>query len=180
MVTIRVPFKRPVASVSTPNGSVVAAPSPTPNAEAEQLRSDRALKTLEGIAAIVQSMAEEQDRQFSEAKQQLALAAIEVCRQVLGEDSELLQQRVQHFVDLAIQENAAHRSTTSLTAFVHPTCVSMIQNWTLEHEMTNLHCKPDATLAPGDCRVESEGKGIAASLDAFLEATMMRLEGVRL
>ncbi|MEO1619357.1 MAG: FliH/SctL family protein [Planctomycetota bacterium] len=175
MAVIKIPFSAPVANVTTTKGSVTEFEVETKQSDGD-LHALEALEVLRQIESQMVGLRQDWDRQAKATEKQLVEIAISVARQALGSDSELIQERVQHFAEQLLHHFSPPEAS-GLTAFVHPDCVTTLQQWARNSEATDLVCKPDPNLAPGDCRIEADGKGLSASLDSLLNATSIQLGG---
>ncbi|QEF97632.1 flagellar assembly protein H [Stieleria maiorica] len=193
MPTIQIPFDRSLANVTlargplppatpnlpagtSPNGAASAATEPTTVAEAESAARDEAaaaaLKTLHSIEQKLKLLDARLDEELSTIGVQLTAAATQIAKQALGSDNALVEERVAHFANLLLRQ--VHPSQSAVI-YVHPDYVVSLQSWLSQIDYEAIEIQGDATVQPGDCRIESNGKGFLASLDSFLDAAGKQL-----
>lgn len=171
MSTFRLQFDPSLRSVMPMRGTVTVGEVPTSPAASRNYEAD-ALRTLNALGKKIAHLENDFHRQFAQMKESLVKLAVDVARGVLSEDPELVQQRVRRFVEIACEEM---QPVVPDTVYVHPECVAAIVQWKTGCDPLNFDVQPDATLAPGDCRIERDNKGMVATLDAFLHSALVRL-----
>ncbi|WP_182868010.1 FliH/SctL family protein [Rhodopirellula sp. JC639] len=197
MPVIQIPFDRSLANVTlargplpatTPGLPAGASPDLTAGAAAEPLtkagsdagatakaesaardaaREAAALKTLQSIEQQLNLLDAKLEEEFSTIGVQLTAAATQIAKQALGSDSALVEERVAHFANLLLRQ--VHPSQSAVI-YVNPDCVVSLQSWLSQVDYEAIEIQGDATVQPGDCRIESNGKGFLASLESFLDA----------
>ncbi len=189
MAVIQIPFDQSLANVTIARGPL-AIPSATattsaladsqPIARSASESRDEiaasALKTLQSIEQQLQHLDAKLDQEFSSIGVQLTAAATQLAKQALGSDSSLVEERVAHFANILLRQ--VHPSQSAVI-FVNPDCVTPLESWLSQVEYEAIEIQADATVPPGDCRIESNGKGFLASLESFLDAAGKQLSTIR-
>ncbi|OYP32290.1 FliH/SctL family protein [Rhodopirellula sp. MGV] len=167
MPTIQIPFPKNLSTVSTTTGHVTQI-----QAEPAKNPFDDVVNSIDVMTAAIAELQQSRKEQFEQIEAKLISTACQIAREALGDDHELIATRVKHFTDCLLSEL---QSSKDAVIFVHPTVVNALaENETLrQHDAIDI--VSDTTVQPGDCRVEIEGKGLLASLDAFLDAASLRL-----
>ncbi|QDV86358.1 FliH/SctL family protein [Planctomycetes bacterium TBK1r] len=197
MAVIQIPFDQSLANVTVARGPLampstsgvssaamnVSANAPAasnPNARsAAESRDDiaaSALKTLQSIEQQLQHLDAKLNEEFSSIGVQLTAAATQLAKQALGSDSSLVEERVAHFANILLRQ--VHPSQSAVI-FVNPDCVTPLESWLSQVEYEAIEIQADATVQPGDCRIESNGKGFLASLESFLDAAGKQMSMIR-
>ncbi|QDV45552.1 flagellar assembly protein H [Stieleria neptunia] len=158
------------------NGHAAAQPSARSAAESRDESAASALKTLQSIEQQLQHLDAKLDEEFSSIGVQLTAAATQLAKQALGSDSSLVEERVAHFANILLRQ--VHPSQSAVI-FVNPDCVTPLESWLSQVEYEAIEIQADATVQPGDCRIESNGKGFLASLESFLDAAAKRMSTAR-
>ncbi|MCA9136748.1 MAG: hypothetical protein KDB00_08315 [Planctomycetales bacterium] len=176
---IQLPFPTSLSNVSVTRGAVNR-PSTTDSAGPDQSGSNAAtvvaaqqvaLETLAAIDQKIQSLAANRQDDFSAVGAQLVAAATQIAREALGSENSLIEQRVTHFADVLLRQIHPKQSAVF---FVNPDCVAILKNWIDQSEVSDIEIQADATVPPGDCRIELDDKGFLASLESFLDAAGKR------
>ncbi|MEM8736046.1 MAG: FliH/SctL family protein, partial [Planctomycetota bacterium] len=121
---------------------------------------------LQGLANKLDSHYAEVSAQVAAMRESYASGVIELTRVLVGTESELVNQRLQRFLDTAFE---AIQPDKCVRIIVHPEQQAMIAEWLQASGRTEFELQVDAGLAPGDCRIDGESSGFSATLDAFLD-----------
>ncbi|MCC9602001.1 hypothetical protein LOC67_15675 [Stieleria sp. JC731] len=167
MAVIQIPFPKKLSSVSTTRGHVKNL-----QVVPEEEPQNDVLEAIGGIAAAIDLLQQQRQEQFGEISAKLIATACQIARDALGSENELIEQRVNHFTKVLLDEL---QESKDAIIFVHPTLVETLSQHEAIIQKGSIEILPDTTVAPGDCRVEIEGKGLLASLDAYLDAASLRL-----
>lgn len=180
MPVIQIPFSHSLANVSLSRGDAIrnatggepvatppgnAQTEPVPDSE-QSLATD-ALRTLDSIAQQIRDLDAKLECELASVGVQLVAAATQIAREALGSDNALLEERVAHFAETLLRQI---RPDQSATFFVNPSCMASLQAWMSASDHPPITILPDATVPPGDCRIETNDKGFLASLESFLDA----------
>lgn len=138
---------------------------------AEDGSKQTALDTLASIHQTLQGLSATRQSEFSAIGAQLVAAAKQIAREALGSESSLIDERVTHFADVLLRQI---HPTQPAVFYVNPECISALKNWLEQSEGGELEIQADATVPPGDCRIELDDKGFLASLESFLDAAGKR------
>jgi flagellar biosynthesis/type III secretory pathway protein FliH len=171
MAVFQIPFRRPPRHITASRGRVTTHRL----AAAEPPDRDPARDALESLARIEQALEGLEtsvDHQMASVREQIVTIAAGLAKQALNSDHELVEARVQHFAEVLFRQMQA---SDPLVAYVHPECVSVLRQWAEDGQRQHIQVQPDENLEAGDCRLEADGKGVLASLDAFLEAAARRV-----
>lgn len=169
-----------VINLDSPLKTVIPKGSPIPpdvNVESRTVETTRSYgaglvataKAIEESVLRIRTTIESQQNQI----ETFALAfATEFVRTVLGTVDELIQQRLERAVSLALEDVD---SELPPKVFVHPSCLQHIQAWLSSNTEFEIEVLPDEALIAGDCRVEFGNEGLLASLDSQLELIQTKL-----
>ncbi|MCD0459816.1 FliH/SctL family protein [Roseiconus lacunae] len=167
MAVIQIPFPNNLANVSTSHGRVTQQTTTSvDNGKAELAEA------INAVTAAIETIREDRQQQFATMTNKLIATACQIAREALGEENELLDKRVKHFTETLLGEL---QESKDATIFVHPSVIKSLAENDLIAQNDAVEIVPDATVAAGDCRVEIDGKGLLASLDAYLDAASLRL-----
>mgnify|MGYP001794534826 CR=1 FL=1 len=172
MPVVTIPFDQPPSNISASHGRVTQVTRDVDAAEA-QAASD-ALRAMQSIENELQAIHETMHHACEDAQTRVMSAAIRIAKEALGSENDLIEQQVTHFADVLMQQL---QPAPGAVAFVHPSCLQSMQQWKLNQKIPALEIQGDASVAAGDCRIEVNGKGLLASLDAFLDAAARSREG---
>lgn len=171
MVKIEIPFKQAPTSIQSHDGNVTtvaAAP------RVDQVSQDRteAMQALDAMASQLQRLDRIMKTKVEMIGSQVRTIAMELARQALTDDDELVQARVQQFAETLLAESLADGSEQNAPAklFAHPNCVVTLQQWCEQSGRNDVNVLSDPALAPGDARVELGSAGLLAALTELLTA----------
>jgi flagellar biosynthesis/type III secretory pathway protein FliH len=158
----------PGAVVTIQQASTAASPTKSHDAEA--------VDTLRAIETRLSALEAELHNRMDQVGQRIISLAIEITGSILNEDDSLIEKRVRHYLELALDQSdiVGHR-----TVYVHPTCVPPIKRWIEETGVDSITVKEDVSVIPGDCRLESGNNGVSLALDAYLDAMSSHLNSKR-
>jgi flagellar biosynthesis/type III secretory pathway protein FliH len=166
MTETRIRIAAPIRRVTASSGRMILHQLPEQAPQPVVEDSTVAIQTLDSIEAKLTQISNLIETRFAELGEQVALVASDVAKQVLRSDPELIQQRVVEFAQQTLQHPKAK---TPATMHVHPECMETLEHWLAETGHGSIDLQADATLEPGDCRVEFDDKGLFASLDSLIE-----------
>ena len=98
--------------------------------------------------------------------------AANIAEGVLNEDRDLIDERVQRFLELSMQQMLPLKVRS---VYLHPSCHSAVESWLEKTSESSIEIFEDASILPGDCRVECDETGIVARLDNYLQAATAEL-----
>ena len=156
----------PIARDTAADNTHQAAP---PATECET--STAAVQTLAAMNAQLTLLDQTLKDELASIGAHLVAAATQIAKEALGSDNALVEERVAHFADVLLRKIPSDRSAVF---YVHPSCVATLSDWMSRQQDAAMTIQPDATVEPGDCRIESDDKGFLASLDSFLHAAAKR------
>jgi flagellar biosynthesis/type III secretory pathway protein FliH len=172
MSEFHVAFTINPSSISAPNGRLTIVEAPKVSAAPIKTYDAEAFAAIDCISAKLTELEDLLERRIDLMKQQISSLAIDVARAVVSDEELLIQKRVQSFVQAAFDQQ--HPSIPR-TISVHPECLAPIQRWLQQGSHSGIEIKEDASILPGDCRIESGETGVAATLDAFLDLVFKQL-----
>ncbi|TWU02174.1 FliH/SctL family protein [Stieleria varia] len=91
--------------------------------------------------------------------------AVQVARSVLNGSDELIEQRVTQYVKRGVD---ALPPKIDATVYVSPDCLSAVQDWVRDEEITRVSVLADKSVGAGDVRVETDHSGLLLELDSYL------------
>ncbi|NNE01509.1 MAG: hypothetical protein HKN47_29710 [Pirellulaceae bacterium] len=171
MSNVQLQFKTMPTSIAAPGCHVsqheMAAKPADPQLDVQ------AAATLQAIATSIHALRSDVDQQLSQIQQSTTAIAIEICRAVLSDGAEeLVAKRIEHYLQLALEQM---RPDAPKQVSVHPDCADRIASWIADSVDPNIIISTDASIAAGDCRIESGQTGISASLNDFLDSITQQL-----
>ena len=101
--------------------------------------------------------------------------AFEILRDVLQNDCELSTARLQSYLSVAFEDGQPDLAKGAPLLLVHPSMLSVAQEWIAEHSLAGIEVDDANDLVPGDCRIEINDTGLFASLDAQLQLIRTRV-----
>ena len=159
MKKVQIVLDRPVTAATATRGD-----DPTIQ---ERHARDLALQTLEQIEMRLQAIQTETRSQIQQVGTHVIDLAINVAKSLFANDSELLNRRLDRFIELGIECSAPAQISTIA---VHPECCEAIEKWKQDDSLRDLKIVGDPMIQPGDCRVETDEQGLLMELDSFLQA----------
>lgn len=168
MTNFKLKFNAPVVSLAlcSPLGRMrIEDSGALPDLESNRLNSE-ALLILRQISQRLDALESELQAQLQHQQREILSKAAEIAQMIVQSDEILIQSQLENFVRSCLGTIPA---TTPRSVHVHPDYVTPIQIWLKQFGSEPITVHPDASLAPGDCRVESAEGGVAATLEAFLE-----------
>ena len=200
MPVIRIPFAQSPASISVARGSVpvrnpVPSPAPPPErAYTERANTDRAntepaktepvadpmesaaMRSLQAIHQNLQTLDDRLNQELANLRSHLVSAARHIACEAIGSEDELVEKQVVHFAEILIGQM---QPSSDVVFFVNPRCIAYLTAWLARSDRSDLAVQPDASVDPGDCRIESGDKGLLASLDSFLHEAAKKTDLAR-
>lgn len=190
MPVIRIPFPQSPASISVARGSVpvqnpgqlpppAAEPPNTGPPKAEPVADpmeSAAFQSLQAIHQNLQTLDERLNQELANLRPHLISAARQIACEAIGSEDELVEKQVVHFAEILIRQI---RPTSNVVFFVNPRCIAYLTAWLARSDQSDLAVQPDASVAPGDCRIESGDKGLLASLESFLHEAATKTDLAR-
>ena len=175
MPVIQVPFSNSLAKISTSRGRVTQ--STVDHAPVVDEKSAIAAeKTLDAIGNRLRALEQQVHDELLSVRSKVTAAATQIAKEALGSDDSLIEQRVTHFADVLLQQI---QPTQRTVIYVSACCVDSLKHLVSESDPTGIEIQPDPTVQPGDCRIETDGKGFLASLDSYLDAAAKQKHSVR-
>ncbi|MFN3191429.1 MAG: FliH/SctL family protein [Aureliella sp.] len=162
MSVFRLDLNRSLPEVSSDEARIIIQETTTPDTTYQE----EALQTLQGLAGKLDSHYAGVVTQIAEMRNSYASGVIELTRVLVGADTELVERRLQRFLDTAFE---AIQPAKCIRIVVHPDQRAMITEWLEASGRQEFELQVDVSLLPGDCRVDSESSGFSATLDAFLD-----------
>ena len=172
MTAFTVQFDSPLINIHCPGVTVtedvVDIPKPTGNPVDEyQIAS-----VFESIGQQLSQLIDLVRNQNRTIESKAADYATEIVQSILQLDDELVQKRVQRYIELAFDNVGNNHSAT---VFVHPRLRGTLDSWASENQFLEMVIEADSSLAEGDCRLEFDDSGLLASLDFQLGVVKQKL-----
>jgi flagellar biosynthesis/type III secretory pathway protein FliH len=142
--------------------------------ETSESASQQALETLEKISRQLADLKGADTQAIHQVGERIHQATIQIAQALLN-DSSLLQDRSLKFVQIALEQI---ESPASKVAYVNPSCLTTIENWIAEANIQSLSVAGDASVLPGDCRMDCGDTGVAATLDAYFDCLSQQTHSV--
>lgn len=171
MVKIEIPFKQTPTSIESIRGTVTTVVTEAPAEPAAPDQPDAA-HTLGAMASQIQQLDQIMKAKVEMIGSQVRTIAMELAHQALSGDDDLVQLRVQQFAETLLAESSleGHQQQSPVKLFAHPSCIVTLRQWCEQTERNDLSVFPDASLAPGDARVEVGSTGLLAALTELLNS----------
>lgn len=165
MAVIQVPFGNSLSKISTSHGRVVQS---TIQAEpvVDEAATIAAKQMMDAISNRLSSLEQHIQHELSSVQSKIISVATEIAK-ALGSDQDLIEQRVAHFADVLLKQIQPTKQTV---IYVNASCIHSVTRLLSESDRTQILIQADSTIEPGDCRIETDGKGFLASLDSYLDA----------
>jgi flagellar biosynthesis/type III secretory pathway protein FliH len=166
MAVIQVPFGNSLSKISTPHGRVVQS---TIQAEpvVDEAATIAAKQTMDAISNRLGFLEQHIQHELSSVQSKIIAVATEIAKEALGSDRDLIEQRVAHFADVLLKQIQPTKQTV---IYVNVSCIHSLTRLLSESDRAKIEIQADSTIEPGDCRIETDGKGFLASLDSYLDA----------
>lgn len=132
-------------------------------------REIAAMQTLRNIQQTLQKVRTEAIEHHAELQKQIATIAVRVVESIIEAEADHVQQLARAFAQAACD---GLEPAVPQCIYVHPRCEATIQEW-MQDSGVDLTMKLDPNVPPGDCIVEAGQQGVAASLDSYLEASIL-------
>jgi flagellar biosynthesis/type III secretory pathway protein FliH len=168
MSTIHISFPKALTSITAADCVVAVRDAVADEAHADQASesaNQQALKTLGKIAQCLADLEAADTQLAKQVGERIHQAATQIAQTLLN-DATLFQDRSLKFVQIALEQID---SPGAKVAYVHPSCLTTIENWIVQANIPSLSVAQDASVLPGDCRIDCGDTGVAATLDAFFE-----------
>ncbi|MEO1526415.1 MAG: FliH/SctL family protein [Planctomycetota bacterium] len=171
MVEFRVQFDTTPASVTTPVGKIAPTESSTTAEPSETIDASAAIQTVDNVLIKIAEIERVTQQRLTQFNNQVIHIATQVARSIVRFDEDFVQERVCQYVAAALDEIPNVRPDAVV---VHPSCAASVRSWIEQSPHGDLAVREDASIAPGDCLVDTDAGGVAAMMDAHLEAFMRR------
>ena len=175
MAVVQLPFSNSLSRISTSHGRVIqSAVQVDPMVEDASMIATKA--TLGAIGNRFRSLEQQVHHELSLVHSKITAVAMKVAKEALGSESELIEERVAHFAGILLQQLLP---TNRTVIYVNASCMETIASLVSESDRVDLIIQSDPSIEPGDCRIETDGKGFLASLDSYLDAAATQNDSAR-
>ena len=176
MTTFHLEFTSELRSVCSPVGRITVNELPLESASPDNTHDADAIAVIHAIADKLNDLENLVQGQFDRLQRQIIAVAVDVAKAALNDEDLLIQKRVEHYVQIAVD---AMQPAPSKTVFVHPKCSMRVKGWLEKSAVNAIEIKEDDSILPGDCRIESGDAGVLATLDSFLDLMCKKLSEER-
>lgn len=172
MHKLQVQLSQPLVSVASRHRvSFVDVPE-NDNFGQEPPQKDLVLEVATQICSQLSNIQRAISQQNAQVQSAAATYAIEMVRMLMQKDDEVLIARVQHYIEMALQEAG---ETEVPLVYVNPMLVDSVREHLAVEGSESIQVEAESTLAKEDCRVEFKDNGLIASLEHQMQVVTSRL-----